>query len=150
MSSSPTLLRQDFIASNAGTRSSSTRYNQEVLCQKCKSSDSTNLPLYQNLMITSYCCYSKATFIFIQYHEMILFIFRFFCVHVYVQCIMCILNDPLIVIKSFEIEFKVIQKIHLLPWPLSVLSNVVLSARLKFFFSDLLTAEMQRPERQPC
>lgn len=33
----------------------------------------------------------------------------------YVNCIKCILSDPLIVIESFEIEFNVIQKIHLCP-----------------------------------
>ena len=60
--------------------------------------------------------------------------------YVYVNCIKCILSDPLIVIESFEIEFGAIQKIHLVPWRLSVLSNVVLSVRLEFFFSDLLTA----------
>ena len=35
--------------------------------------------------------------------------------YVYVNCIKCILSDPLIVIESFEIEFNVIQKIHLCP-----------------------------------
>ena len=69
---------------------------------------------------------------------------------IFMSYVKCILSDLFIVIESFEFEFGAIQKIHLLPWPLSVLSNVVLSARLKFFFSDLLTAEMQRPERQPC
>ena len=33
----------------------------------------------------------------------------------YVNCIKCILSDPLVVIESFEIEFNVIQKIHLCP-----------------------------------
>ena len=33
----------------------------------------------------------------------------------YVNCIKCILSDPLVVIESFEIESNVIQKIHLCP-----------------------------------
>ena len=49
---------------------------------------------------------------------------------IYVKCIKCILNDPYIVIESFEINLEVIQKIHLVPWPLSELPNVVLSVQV--------------------
>ena len=73
---------------------------------------------------------------------MILSRFRFYTVLCCVKCIQCILNDPFIVIESFEINFEVIQKIHLLPWPLSELPNVVLLYKFEIFFSDLLTAEM--------
>ena len=52
---------------------------------------------------------------------------------IFMSYVKCILSDPFIVIESFEFEFGAIQKIHLLPWPLSVLSNVVLSARLEIF-----------------
>ena len=62
---------------------------------------------------------------------------------IFMSYVKCILSDPFIVIESFEFKFGAIQKIHLLPWPLSVLSNVVLSARLEIFLfgsSDCMAA----------
>ena len=67
----------------------------------------------------------------------------------YVNCIKCILSDPLIVIESFETEFDVIQKIHLCPGDCQYSQMSSFLHGLKFSFR-FLPAEMQRPERQPC
>ena len=61
----------------------------------------------------------------------------------YVNCIKCILSDPLIVIESFEINFEVIQKILLVPWPVSELSNVVLSVRPNFLFGSSVCTNLK-------
>ena len=55
----------------------------------------------------------------------------------------------IIVIGSFEIEFRTIQKIHPLPWPLSGLRNVVLSAQLGFLFGSSVCINL-KCQQQPC
>ena len=157
MSSSPTFIdqivlppMQELVPVVLGT-------SRRCCCQKWTLNEpslvkSTNLLCTRYFHDTSYCCYSKATYIYSVLRSD-LFIFRFYIVLILMSTpnvSNVSLSIHILSSRALRLTLKSSRRSTLCPGHCQNSQMSSFLYKFEIFFSDLLSALKQRPERQPC